>query len=58
MSNYQICTKTVMDSSDPSIVFDDNGVSNHYHEFKNIVEPNWHTDVSGKLFLSRYIDKN
>lgn len=26
---YQICTKTIMDTSDPDIVFDENGVSNH-----------------------------
>ena len=28
---HPICTKTVMDDSDPDIVFDENGVSNHYH---------------------------
>jgi len=26
---YQICTKTVMDTSDPDIIFDEDGVSNH-----------------------------
>lgn len=33
MSNnkYKICNKTVMDTSDPNIIFDDNGVSNHAH---------------------------
>lgn len=36
-----ICTKTVMDTSDPSITFDINGISNHYHDFKNFIEPNW-----------------
>lgn len=30
---YQICTKTVMDTSDPDIRFDENGVCHHYHEF-------------------------
>jgi len=30
---YQICTKTVMDTSDPEISFDSEGVSNHYHNF-------------------------
>ena len=30
---YQICTKTVMDTSDPNIIFDQNGVSNHYYDF-------------------------
>lgn len=30
---YQICTKTVMDTSDPNITFDDQGVCNHWHEY-------------------------
>ena len=57
MSQYQICSKTVMDTSDPSISFDSNGISNHYHEFKNFVEPNWHTDSSGQDYLATYIDQ-
>lgn len=28
--NYQICSKSVMDTSDTDITFDDNGVSNHW----------------------------
>lgn len=28
---YQLCTRTVMDTSDPAIEFDDDGVSNHFH---------------------------
>ena len=31
---YQICTKTVMDSSDPEIRFDGEGVCHHWHEFQ------------------------
>lgn len=30
---YQICTKTIMDTSDPDIVFDENGVCNHYYNY-------------------------
>lgn len=30
--SYQICTRTVMDTSDPAIAFDADGVSNHFHE--------------------------
>lgn len=29
--DYQICTKTVMDTSDPWIKFDADGICNHYH---------------------------
>jgi N-acetyl sugar amidotransferase len=28
---YQICTKTIMDTSDPDIIFDENGISNHVY---------------------------
>ena len=30
---YQICAKTIMDTSDPNIVFDDLGISNHYYSY-------------------------
>ncbi len=33
---YQLCTKTVMDTSDTEIVFDENGVCNHYHNFMRL----------------------
>ena len=46
-----------MDTSDPSITFDKDGISNHYHEFKQLVEPNWQTDQAGEKYLSSYIAK-
>jgi N-acetyl sugar amidotransferase len=30
---YQMCTKTVMDTTDPDITFDENGVCNYWYEF-------------------------
>jgi N-acetyl sugar amidotransferase len=44
---YQICTETIMDTSDPTIIFDENGRSDYYHNFKNTIVPNWHTDEKG-----------
>lgn len=38
---YQICTKTVLDSSYPGISFDENGVSNHYWEFERTLKSKW-----------------
>jgi N-acetyl sugar amidotransferase len=35
---YQICTRTVMDTSDPAISFDVDGVSNHFHEARARLE--------------------
>lgn len=43
---FQRCTKTVLDTiSDPNIIFDMDGISNYYHEYKKkesiiILEPN------------------
>jgi hypothetical protein len=38
---YQICTKTIMDTSDPNIVFDESGMSDYNHNFQNVILPNW-----------------
>lgn len=46
-NKYQICTKTIFDTTDSNITFDKNGVSDYFHNFKNIIEPNWHTDERG-----------
>jgi N-acetyl sugar amidotransferase len=37
-ASFRICTKTVMDTSDPLISFDENGVCNHVHEYENYVK--------------------
>jgi N-acetyl sugar amidotransferase len=52
-SDYKICTVTVMDTSDPDIRFDINGVSNHVYEFENNVRPNWMVHKRGAEILER-----
>lgn len=44
---YQICTKTIMDTSDSNIIFNENGESDYYTNFINNIIPNWHTDQKG-----------
>jgi N-acetyl sugar amidotransferase len=44
---YQICSKTIMDTTDPNIIFDTNGISDYYHNFQKSILPNWHTDEKG-----------
>jgi N-acetyl sugar amidotransferase len=46
-----------MDTSDPNIVFDENGISDYYHNFHNNILPNWHTDEKGYAELMRVADK-
>jgi N-acetyl sugar amidotransferase len=54
---YQICKKTIMDTSDPNIVFDSNGVSDYYHNFHNVILPNWKTGPEGEKELLRIAEK-
>lgn len=37
MTEYRMCTRCVMDTSDPEIVFDENGVCNHCHTYDRMV---------------------
>lgn len=60
-TTYQICTKTVMDISDPDISFDSNGISDHAHDFENHVKPIWlklSNDYSELLMISNEIQKS
>lgn len=38
---YQICRALVVDTTDPSIMFDSEGFSNHYRNFQTQVLPRW-----------------
>lgn len=57
MSNYQICTNCIMDTSDSRITFDEKGVCDHCNDFYQNVQPNWHTDNRGKQNLDRIVEK-
>ena len=40
-SNYRICTNCVMDTTDPSIVFDEKGICDKCNRFYNDILPKW-----------------
>lgn len=44
---YQICTKTIMDTTDPNITFNDKGESDYYTNFIKTIKPSWNTDEKG-----------
>ncbi|RXR17783.1 N-acetyl sugar amidotransferase [Flavobacterium amnicola] len=54
---YQMCTKTIMDTSDPNIVFNEKGESDYYVNFKQNIEPNWHIDERGYKELMSVAEK-
>jgi N-acetyl sugar amidotransferase len=52
---YRMCAKLVMDTSDPEISFDSQGICNHYHEFQNTVVPLWQTGSAGRRRLEEMV---
>ncbi len=53
----QICTKTVLDNTIPGVSFDANGVSNHFHDFHDVVAKNWQPNEIGAAYLEQKIEK-
>lgn len=48
----QICTNCIMDTTDPRIIFDENGVCDYCNNFKENIEPSWHVDARGERELA------
>jgi len=46
-----------MDTSDPNIVFDEQGVSDYYHNYQNRILRNWHTDERGLKEIMQVAEK-
>ena len=57
MTNYKICTKTIMDTSDPNIVFNKKGESDYYTNFIDTILPNWQNGETGHSELMRISEK-
>jgi N-acetyl sugar amidotransferase len=57
MIDYQICSKTIMDTSDPRIVFNEEGESDYYINFIHNILPNWHPNELGQYELMRIAEK-
>ncbi|MGN0402293.1 MAG: N-acetyl sugar amidotransferase [Acetatifactor sp.] len=52
---HQVCTNCVMDTSDSKIVFDENGMCDHCHNYYENIVPNWHPDEIGAAELERQV---
>jgi len=55
--DYQICTNCIMDTTDPEIYFDENGVCNHCLKFENQLKKNWFPNEEGKKKLDAIINQ-
>ncbi|KPF68699.1 LPS biosynthesis protein [beta proteobacterium AAP99] len=42
MRSYKICTRCIMDTSDPDIRFDERGSCDYCNNFDATIQPNWH----------------
>lgn len=49
--DYRICTKCIMDTSDPDIVFDEDGICNHCRSYDDLVKANVVTGAAGRDLL-------
>lgn len=54
---YKICSTCIMDTTDPSISFDVQGVCDYCHNFKDAISPNWHPDEKGEVELMAIAQK-
>lgn len=57
MAHYQICNQCIMDTRDPRITFDVNGVCDYCSNFNSTIKPNWHTDERGEAELMALAEK-
>lgn len=54
---YQICKKCIMDTSDPHIHFNEQGICDYCDNFENAIKPSWNTDDKGKAQLQQLAAK-
>lgn len=54
---YQICTKTIMDTTDPNIVFNEKGESDYYFNYVETILPSWDTGSGGIEVLQSTAEK-
>ena len=57
MNNYRICRKCVMDTTDPEINFDEDGICNHCREFDEVTSKRWFPNIQGEKRLEAIYEK-
>jgi N-acetyl sugar amidotransferase len=49
--NYRICSRCIMDTTDPAIIFDDNGNCSHCSTALQLAKTSWYPDIKGEQIL-------
>lgn len=52
-----MCSRCIMDSSDPHIHFNDQGLCDYCVNFDSVIKPNWHPDERGYAELMKLSEK-
>ena len=52
---YSICSRCIMDTSDPEIAFNEAGVCNHCISFERVLKPFWFPNDEGKRRLEQVV---
>lgn len=56
-NTYEVCNYCIMDTTDPNITLDAKGLCDYCNNFKNTIQPNWHTDAQGQAELKTMAGK-
>ena len=56
-SGYRICTRCLMDTSDPEIQFDEQGVCNHCHDYDRLIQQRVLTGEAGSRYLEKLVEQ-
>ena len=54
---YRICTRCLMDTSDPEIQFDEEGVCNHCHDYDRLIQQRVLRGEAGLLYLNGLVEQ-
>ncbi len=54
---YQVCTRCIMDTTDPEIKFDGNGICNHCHDYDRLVKQRVLNGEAGSRYLETLMDQ-
>ena len=57
MREYRMCTRCVMDTTDPDIIFDADGVCSNCHGFEKNLKPYWKPDAEGAAELEALLER-
>ena len=56
-NSYRICSRCIMDTSDPEISFNEQCLCSHCQRFDSIINPNWQRTMGNSAALNVFIDK-